>query len=365
MAGGEPAAKRKKAKKKDQDETPKNNKAASRSMPPPLNLPMSTNVSSPAQAASRQRKTRKPEELHPKHYKRDAFVVSDRDDREQQESDDDYDDAFEPVRVAGRPQKNRTRQLGPPITADEKMDGLNDIHRMIVDDFVGRAKAQCQKILLAKSLRGPPFTDIMLREMAIRFTRTESEMIEIPDIDPDKVALYGKVFIKLVKDFHLSYIEMMQQQEEERPADPDAQNVIDLVSDEEEADYGSSIGASDFEEEADEGESSNYFQPHEPVAKVAAFNARFSQSQSAAMRTAPKKEAAKAPYKKRYSKGRKGQARRSGGESTESRGGYGDELGAPSRVVKHKASARRRGSGTGNGSGGPARRGGGIYAMPT
>ena len=92
-------------------------------------------------------------------------------------------------------------------------------------------------------------------------------MLEIPGIDPDKVERYGKIFLKLIRDAHRGYEAMMQQQED-RPQDPNHQNVIDISSDDE---YGKSDGL--VEIDADEeslGEPSRYFPSHD----VSAFNAQ-------------------------------------------------------------------------------------------
>ena len=92
-------------------------------------------------------------------------------------------------------------------------------------------------------------------------------MLEIPGIDPVKAELYGKYFLKLVREFHKAYEEMMQQQED-HPQDPNHQNVINISSDEE---YGDDGEAEDFGEDDDdsEGQRSLYFQQ---PSDVAAFN---------------------------------------------------------------------------------------------
>lgn len=163
----------------------------------------------------------------------------------------------------------------------------------------------------------------------------------------------------------------MQHQEEERLNDPNAQNVIDLVSDDED-EYGSSIDSSDLEddeEEEDTGEPSAYFQPHQPDERVAEFNARFAQSQSAAMRTAPKEKTVKWKSKKGSFKRRRGSSRPSDRASAGTRGGFGNGYqatsGATSRVAKSKATGRRANSGAGGSHRGAAQRGGGISMMPT
>lgn len=111
--------------------------------------PQSTNVSSPVQAMSRRRKAiiENDEEqfaLHNNGYERDDFVVSDRDCHKVGESDDE--DAFEPIREAGQITRSRKRKLGPPITTDEKLDRLNETHRMVVEDFMIHAKSESSKV---------------------------------------------------------------------------------------------------------------------------------------------------------------------------------------------------------------------------
>lgn len=95
----------------------------------------------------------------------------------------------------------------------------------------------------------------------------QSEMLEIPNIDPDKVERYGKTFLKLIREAHRGYEAMIQQQED-RPQDPNHQNVIDISSDDE---FGDADDLDEFD--ADEetlGESSHYF----PSDDVNAFNAQ-------------------------------------------------------------------------------------------
>ena len=109
--------------------------------------PQSTNVSSPVQAMSRRRQIIPEQDededededvqLHRNGYRRDKFVVS----------DESESDAFEKVREAGKSQRSRNdRDLGPPITTDEKMEVLDPIHQMVVDDFMNHAEAESKKV---------------------------------------------------------------------------------------------------------------------------------------------------------------------------------------------------------------------------
>lgn len=91
-------------------------------------------------------------------------------------------------------------------------------------------------------------------------------MLEIPGIDPDKVERYGKQFLKLVNDAHLGYEAMMQQQED-RPQDPNHQNVIDISSGDE---FGDDEDFDEFEGDDESQEERSHHFDHD----VDAFNAR-------------------------------------------------------------------------------------------
>ena len=93
-------------------------------------------------------------DLHSNGYVRDNFVVSDNEGQDYEETDDE-DYAFEPVKQASKPERSRKRQLGPPITTDEKLSRLDSLHRLIVDDFVYAAKSEMEK---ASFLRGGLYT---------------------------------------------------------------------------------------------------------------------------------------------------------------------------------------------------------------
>jgi bloom syndrome protein len=124
---------------------------------PDPDYPLSTNVSSPIQARDQRRRRQAGtggggHVLHSNGYEKDGFVTSDGDDGQVEESDEE--EAFEPIREAGRPQRIRKRELGPPITTDEKMDRLNEAHRMVVEDFLVRARKECQKVRVRATTDG-------------------------------------------------------------------------------------------------------------------------------------------------------------------------------------------------------------------
>ena len=91
-------------------------------------------------------------------------------------------------------------------------------------------------------------------------------MLEIPGIDPQKVDIHGKEFLKLVREAHRNY-EAMMQREEDRPQDPNHQNIIELSSDDE---FDDKNELDDLGDESTE-ERSHFFQPSPDVM---ALNAR-------------------------------------------------------------------------------------------
>ena len=94
-------------------------------------------------------------------------------------------------------------------------------------------------------------------------------MSDIPGIDPDKVQRYGKRFLKILQTSQERYEDMMQKQED-RPQDPNHENVIIISSEDE---FGEDGGIDDFEEEnGSQEERSSYF-PEVPP-EVDAFNAQ-------------------------------------------------------------------------------------------
>jgi bloom syndrome protein len=257
-------------------------------------IPTSTNVSSPVQAAAKRTTTVRKTTAH----QHDAFIATDDD------MDDDDDDAFEPVRQVGKAPKSNVRQLGPPITSDVTMDSLDDIHRALVEQFVQEADAKCKDIMKRKGLRFQPFTTSILRQMAIDFTDTEDKMLSIRGIDPEKVKIHGKPFLALVAKYRDHYNGAMQAEFDsddenlDGVVDKHAQNVINLVSDDDaDEDEDNAMDSLPSEEDDDDGEESTYFQT---APEVAAFNARLSQVQPLGLRTtAVSRTTSKPPAKKR------------------------------------------------------------------
>ena len=93
-------------------------------------------------------------------------------------------------------------------------------------------------------------------------------MLEIPSIDPQKVEIHGREFLKLVREAHRNY-EAMMEREEDRPQDPNHQNIIELSSDDDVDDKNESDDFDGDDESAEER--SHFFQP---PPDVVALNAR-------------------------------------------------------------------------------------------
>lgn len=115
--------------------------------------PQSTMVSSPIQSAHDRRQARSQQRSR----------------RVDNSSTDDESDGFEPLRVAGRPRNESGREVGPPITVDQKMEQLDHLHRAVAEDFEVTAKRYLQevrphRVLIVVSPRSQPFAPDCCRE---------------------------------------------------------------------------------------------------------------------------------------------------------------------------------------------------------
>lgn len=196
------------------------------------------------------------------HRKKAANRLGDRKDDDDYAHDDfmasDYEeDAFEPM-----PNRRHRREetpgddLGPPITIDERMANLPGIHRDVISQFVEEAKGLEERIRNRNGIRKPFFTEANFREMAINWTLTLDKMMRVPDINLERVKTYGSQFVDLVARYFTNYEEMMGNQDLQRDIDTNHQNVIDLISDDEEG-YGLDDGDEEAILEAEQG--SKYF----------------------------------------------------------------------------------------------------------
>ncbi|KAL6234715.1 hypothetical protein BDW75DRAFT_240831 [Aspergillus navahoensis] len=181
-------------------------------------LPQSTNVSSPVQSANRRRLAR---------YRCVDSAANG--------SDTDVDsDGFERIRIAGRKERKKKNPPGPPITQDDRFDQLDHLHRAVAEDFMVYAKNYCQEVVMDKGLRNQPFSDTILREMVMLFPKDKREMLQIPNIDPDKVHRYGDKILKLIRDTQQRLCELKQEGDDVDGVvpDPNHHNVINVSDDE-------------------------------------------------------------------------------------------------------------------------------------
>ncbi|RKF60861.1 putative qde3-like protein [Golovinomyces cichoracearum] len=150
-------------------------------------------------------------------------------------------------------QKTRKKELpkfGPPITVDEQLAQLPDIHRDVVYNFVDQAKTVEEKLRNKLGARRPFFSESNFREMAISWPMTVTDMREISNINIERVNQYGKYFIPLVKHFYQVYNEMMGSRIHEREKDMDKnhENVVIVSDDDDEED--DQVSTLDAEQEA-------------------------------------------------------------------------------------------------------------------
>ncbi|KAJ5237348.1 hypothetical protein N7489_007439 [Penicillium chrysogenum] len=183
--------------------------------------PQSTMVSSPVQAAQDRRLDR---------YQYTGVPAA-------RLSVDEDSDGFEPIRTTGKPRRANTHEMGPPITSDQKLDQLDHMHRVVVEDFQEHAKIMLQDLVVKKGLRCQPFSDQVLRDMGISFPSNLTELSAIPGIDQDKVKRYGRQILGLVDNAKRRYLEMKQEAETGGIVpDPNHHNVINLSSSDEYSD---------------------------------------------------------------------------------------------------------------------------------
>ncbi|RAL63499.1 hypothetical protein DID88_003919 [Monilinia fructigena] len=121
------------------------------------------------------------EEFHPSTYSQhDAFATSDG-------VETSEDDAFEPVRGRSRSMRGgrQADHLGSPIRADYEMENLNEPHKIVVDEFVEKAKKLEESTRNNNGHRKPYFTELEFRQMAIHWTISIAEMSRIPGINKE------------------------------------------------------------------------------------------------------------------------------------------------------------------------------------
>jgi bloom syndrome protein len=332
--------------------------------------PQSTMFTSPIQAPKRRINNTTKDSREPEQDESDGYTS---------------DDAFEPLKTRTAVNKRNNQHLGPPITSDN-MTGLSQIRANCVNTFVDNAQKLDEKLRNKNSLRDPLFTTSEYRQMAINWTLTTRQMINI-GLNTDKAIRWGPKFFPALKAAQADY-EAVVHFSAEVDMDANHQNVIDLCSDGDgdEDEFQDGIDLDDFDDNDDDNvspgeEPSKYFS----TAKAAEFNARLAQVQALPKSYQPKRDASDKPSRGgsgsrgKFRGGRKTYPRRSEG-SNSAGGGGSSRSGVSKRGQNRKAStgSRRttstRGGGSTNGSlmshfgnrnAGGGGGGGGIGAMPT
>ena len=286
---------------------------------------------------------------------------------------EDEEEYFEPLRSRGKQREATPAELGPPVTTDERMGALPELHRVFVYQFVEEAKKEVDRIKNDRNLARLFFNESNLREMAISWAMTLADMRNIAGINVDAVNKWGKYIIPIVARYSKNYEDAMSGRED-RDIDKNHQNVIDLCSDDDEEEFG----LDDSEEEAifqAEQQGSKYFQN----AAGSAANPHGRQVRQGGSRggsAGPRRNSRgnSLPYRGRS---RKGGSRKSGGSTSgqsstgvarkRASGGAkraGGSTASKSSSLFKQFGHRGNSSGRGGGGGGGGM-GGGIGMMPT
>lgn len=296
---------------------------------------------------------------------------------------DDSEDAFEPAKEVASRRTRQAAQLGPPITADDRMAEINDVHQSVVEEFVMAAKKVEERLITKHGHTRRIFTEHDFREMAINWTVSLADMHDIPGIDRDKVVRYGKHFMPLVQQYYHNYEQMMGQALD-RDMDPNHQ-VIDLCEDdddEDEDDEEDEDGSEDDDENQTSGQSKFF-----ASSAVERFNQEVASAQMLPQtrheRPEPQKRAGRGGgFKQRGRGGGRGGKRNFSGRSTGSSTGASRKasgaFGVAKKTAARKTSYTRKPAASAsfsktpsyldkfkhNGGGGGGSGGGGIMSMP-
>jgi bloom syndrome protein len=309
-------------------------------------VPTSTILTSPITPSSRNNKGKgRAQPIQQEDSDEDEdFVVDDA-----YESSDE--DAFEPRnKEPTSAQRRQKRSLGPPITTDDRMDQISDLHRDVVESFVVQAKKFEENLRNRNNHSRRYFSEAQFREMAINWTLSIDMMKDIPDIDHDKVDRYGEKFLPLIETFHRNFEEIMGHTHD-RDMDENHQNVIDLCSGDED------------EASLNEEEQSRYFVPHD----VEQFNQQMALAEQLPQQ---RRETAPAPKQAFRGGGFKNKKPKSYPAKKYPRKSTGSEGSGPSRAkpvgragVSKKAPAPRKGSTTASARRKTSGTGGGLNIM--
>jgi bloom syndrome protein len=239
------------------------------------------------------------------------------------------------------------------------------MRRMVAEGLQEELSNFCREdIMLKNKLRQQPFSDTILRQIAIVLPTTTQEMMNIPNINIDMVSRYGDRLIRLIRNSKQTYKSMKDSTQ--RPHDPNHELIVDLTGD---AEAGKS--ENEYEEYTDDeyaDESSRHFQNDSgPVVRntgsydspqndsaLSRFNSIMQATKNQTAQVPTQSEAresykGKKNYNKKFRKARtpSGDRRKSGGTSKS--------------AARNKAQPRNTGGGSGFAGGRSG--GGGIRPM--
>ena len=283
--------------------------SASPAATPKQNQPFSSTIvtspiTEPRKRRSSANKDESDEDIEYPYGTPDDFVAPDSD--EEQEY-------FESLQSKGKEREATPAGLGPPVTTDERMEALPELHRVFVYQFVEEAKKEVDRIKNDRNLARLFFTESNLREMAISWTVSIADMGRIPGINIDAVNKWGKYLIPLVARYSKNYDDAMNGRED-RDIDKNHQNVIDLCSDEDEEEYGLDDSEEEAIFQAEQHQGSKYFQTGQ--ASSSGYSRRAPpQTESRGSSAGPKRNAQGNCFRYR-GRSRKGGARKSGSSAS-------------------------------------------------
>jgi hypothetical protein len=170
--------------------------------------------------------------------------------------------------------------MGPPITNDRTLAKLDDAHQHVLGVFMEEARNAVQTIMNRNNLQQRQVTNSLLREIGIKFPKTEKELIRITKLNTETYKLFGPTLLCLVKNARENYEAIMaaqgddldtshetsEDEHQERDLDPNHNIVVEISDDD--------VDNDDFspsDEDLDETESSHYFSVPDDVSQ---FNSK-------------------------------------------------------------------------------------------
>jgi bloom syndrome protein len=262
---------------------------------------LSTNVSSPVRKKARRQVVRthdsdESDGFEFAHrttngYAIDDFVVED----EEEEEYDPDETGYNQVKSTPSRKQSRAGNVKIKRETSDPMNQLSPQRRDVVENIMEYSRRQCRNLMFSKSLRTQPFSDTVLRDMAIRAPKTQQELLTVPGINQEMAKLYGKPFIDIIiNSMEIYHVmkransptpdgarsinnELGRSSKGLKPFDPNHQEVITIDDDNEDLPEAAG-GLSDTEDDLGL-EQSRYF-TQKPPAEVAKYNSFFDQSQS-------------------------------------------------------------------------------------